>query len=93
MLFIAGWFYINYQIFMGVTTGEFNPIGRGVSQVSYDESPIWFYITIGLTIIFSVFCLAIILWFMFNSFDRKVKAYGGNYNTNTFKSILRGLKK
>ena len=93
MLFIAGWFYINYQIYMGVATGEFNPIGKGVGLVSYDESPIWFYITIGITTIFSVICSVLILWFMYSAFDRKVRAYGGNYNINTFKAILLGLKK
>ncbi|WP_411992150.1 hypothetical protein [Agarivorans sp. DSG3-1] len=93
MLFLGGWLYINYQIYLGATTGEFNPIGRGVGLVSYDASPIWFYITIGLTIIFSVIYSALILWFVHSAIDRKVRAYGGNYNANTFKAILRGLRK
>lgn len=93
ILFLGGWFYVNYQIYVGVTTGKFNPIGKGVGLVSYEVSPIWFYITIGLTIIFSLLCLALIIWFICRAIDRKVRAYGGHYNLNTFKAILRGLKK
>ncbi|GAB1266718.1 hypothetical protein [Aurantivibrio infirmus] len=92
-LFIGGWFYINYQIYLGLTTGKFNPIGKGVSLASYEASPVWFYISIGLTILFSVICTALIFWFFFSAINRKVKAYGGNYNENTFKAILRGLRK
>jgi len=93
MLFLGGWFYINYQIYIGVTTGAFNPIGKGLSLASYDVSPIWFYITIGLTTIFSVICSALTLWFICSAIDRKVRAYGGNYNFNTFKAIIRGIRK
>ncbi len=93
VLLTGGWFYINYQIYMGFDTGEFNPIGKGVGVVSLDESPIWFYIAIGVTIIFSVLCSALILWSICNTLDRKFRAYGGNYNLNTFKAILRGLRK
>ena len=93
MLFLGAWLYTNYQIYIGVTTGEFNPIGKGQGLVSYEASPIWFYITIGITILFSVLCSALIICAVCSAIDRKVRAYGGNYNLNTFKAILRGLRK
>ncbi|GAB1266716.1 hypothetical protein [Aurantivibrio infirmus] len=93
VVFVGGWLYINYQIYLGLTTGEFNPVGRGVSLVSYEASPVWFYISIGLTIFFSVICAALILRFLFSTINSKVKAYGGNFSINTFKAILRGFTK
>jgi ABC-type uncharacterized transport system permease subunit len=93
ILVLGGCFYINYQIYLGVTTGEFNPVGRGQGLVSYEASPLWFYLTIGITILFSVLCTALIMSFFCSAIDSKVRAYGGNYNLNTFKAILRGLRK
>lgn len=93
MLALCGWFFINYKIYIGVTTGEFNPIGKGQGLVSYEASPIWFCITMGITVLFSILCTALIVWFVCSAIDSKVRAYGGNYNLNTFKAILRGLRK
>ena len=93
MLALCGLFYFNYQIYIGVTTEKFNPIGKGQGLVSYEASPIWFYITIGITSLFSVLCTVLIMWFICSAIDSKVRAYGGNYNLNTIKAILRGLRK
>ena len=69
VLALCGWFFINYQIYTGVTTGEFNPIGKGRDLVSYDASPIWFYITMGITVLFSIVCTALIVWFICSAID------------------------
>jgi len=92
IIFIGGWFYINYQIYLALATGEFNPIGKGVRLASYSESPIWFVISLGFTIAFSLIGLALVVWSARNAIDRRVRSYGGNYNINTFRAILRGWR-
>jgi uncharacterized membrane protein len=91
VIFFGIWCYINYQIYIGMTTGIFNPFGKGIRLVSYSESPIFFCFSMGVTIIFSLIFMALIVSSIYSVVDRKVRAYGGNYNINTFKAIIRGL--
>lgn len=89
----AAWLYISFQLYLGFSTGELNGIGRSARVVSKQEEPIWFHFVMGATIIFNLVVLGFFLYSLFAVVDRKVKAYGGNYNTNTFKAIFRGLRK
>jgi hypothetical protein len=89
----AAWFYISFQIYIGFTTGELNGIGRSARLVSQQQEPIWFYFVMCATILFNLVLLFFFLYSLFVIIDRKVKAYGGNYNINTFKAIIRGLRR
>jgi len=86
---IGGWFYVNYIIYLALVTGEFNPIGKSVRLVSYGESPIWFVISLGFTVAFSFIFLVLVVCSARDMIDRKVRSYGGNYNLNTFRAIMR----
>jgi len=89
----SGWLYVSFQIYLGLTTGEINGIGRSARLISKQEEPIWFHFVMGATILFNLVLLALFLYSLFTVIDRKVKAYGGNYNISTFKAIIRGLRK
>jgi hypothetical protein len=89
----VGWLYISFQLYLGFTTGVLNGIGRSARLVSKQDEPLWFYFVMAATIMFNLVILVLFLYSMFSAVDRKVKAYGGNYNINTFKAIFRGLRK
>jgi hypothetical protein len=93
LILAMGWVYVNVQIYLGFATGELNGIGRSARLVSREEEPAWFFIVMGLTIVFSLMLLGLAIFSLHGYVDRKVRAYGGNYNANTFKSIIQGLRK
>lgn len=76
----AAWLYISFQLYFGFTTGELSGLGRSARTVSKQEEPIWFYFVMGTTIMINLVLLALFLYSLFVVIDRKVKAYGGNYN-------------
>ncbi len=98
--------YATYQVYLAFTIGEFDVpfCKRNCGVVSQTESPIEFWfslITSGMiTTVYLVLLIVTIIGLVFigtiyirEKIEQKVKAYGGNYNVNTFKAILRGIWK
>lgn len=90
LLLSCFWCYINYQIYLGLTIRELNvPLGRSRHIISHVESPIEFWVCFTSTVMLSLaFCL-FVLFNIYLNVDEEVKAFGGNYNVNTFRAIFR----
>ena len=59
----------------------------------YSENPIMYVVAIIIMLVIIVFGFYVFGSEVFDSIDKKVKAFGGNYNINTFKAIFRNFKK
>tara|TARA_R110001599_G_scaffold304498_1_gene510770 strand:- start:832 stop:1146 length:315 start_codon:yes stop_codon:yes gene_type:complete len=82
---LAGIYFV-YQCIHAFTAGEI--VGRRGSLYTYQDEPIMFFIAL-------VLCLILLLGVVFLgcfTIDKKVKQFGGNYNFNTFKAIVRGQR-
>jgi hypothetical protein len=89
-LFFAFSCYLFYQAFCGIIFGEFMfPSRSGSEFVSFEESPFSFIPKLGFTVLLAFVFLIVVLFDVHARIDKKVKAYGGNYNLNTFKAILK----
>jgi hypothetical protein len=75
---------------MALDTGEINIRG---AYYRLDTGPVAFYLWVGFTVIMLFVWLVMFLSGIFTAIDIKVKAFGGNYNKNTFKAIVRNVFK
>ena len=93
--------YLSFKIYKAFTIGEFtSPFCRGSScgaVVSLVESPVEYWsILILMICIASIIVIGVVfvgVIFVREKMVEKVRAFGGNYNKNTFKAILRSLWK
>jgi hypothetical protein len=81
---------LSYLISMALGTGEINI--RGAHHY-LDTGPVAFYLWVGFAVIMLIVWLVMFLSGIFTAIDIKVKAFGGNYNKNTFKAIVRNALK
>lgn len=79
---------ITYLIVMAVSTGEINI--RGASYY-VKKDPVAFYLAIGFSLVVLIGWVAMASSNIFSSIDTKVKQFGGNYNKNTFKAIIKSV--
>jgi len=81
---------ILFLLIRAIISGE----GRlGTAVVKYVESPISYTVSIILMVTILLLWVYLIGSEALNSIDKKVKAFGGNYNINTFKAILKNTFK
>lgn len=77
---------MSYLIVMAVSTGEINIRG---ALYSVQASPIGFYVGIGFSLVVLIIWVAIASSNILTAVDSRVKKFGGNYNKNTFKAIIK----
>ena len=77
---------ISYLTVTAVSAGEINI--RGASY-SVKTDPIAFYIAMGFSLAVLVLWVALAASNIFGAIDSGVKKFGGNYNKNTFKAVIR----
>jgi len=81
---------LNFILYDAITTGE---IRRQSRTIQYEVAPIEFITQFGFILFLSLLTLVLIIISCYTSIDKKIAAYGNNYNLNTFKAILRGKSK
>lgn len=77
---------MSYLIVMAISTGEINIRG---AHYSVQTNPIAFYVGIGFSLLLLIIWVAIASSNIFSAVDSRVKKFGGNYNKNTFKAIVK----
>jgi len=77
-----------YLLTVAIESGEAQ---LRTSVVSYDESPVIYTIFIIVMIAIIGIWIAIIGSKIHRSIDKKIKAFGGSYNINTFKAVLKNM--
>ena len=81
---------ISYLIVTAVSTGEINIRG---AYYSVKTDPILFYVAIGFSVAVLIIWVSIASSNIFGTIDSRVKKFGGNYNKNTFKAIIKNAFK
>jgi hypothetical protein len=87
---LGGWVFLSYQLYLGITIGE---ITTRYGKTVYEDEPFKFIFDFSFGLILNFVCVFLILFLSYKAIDKKVGAYGGNYNLSTFKAIIYGWAK
>ena len=79
--------YLNY---VAIVSGE---VRIRTLVFVYSENPIMYVVAIIIMLVITAFSAYVFGSEVFDSIDKRVKAFGGNYNINTFKAIFRNFIK
>jgi hypothetical protein len=87
-------YLFDFSVLITLSYLTINAISTGEAQFrtlifKYSENPKMFVVTIILMVSLTLMWAYLIGSSIFDSIDKKVKSFGGNYNINTFKAILR----
>ena len=93
-MFIAAELYIGLQIYNAAILKSFTTVGPrgGGNLVSLESEPVSFWVaSICALVLFLLLGWFIVIEVCFEV-DKKIKEFGGNYNINTLKAIIRSWR-
>ena len=90
LVFVAAELYLSLQLYNAATFKAFTKVGRGNNRlVSLESEPIIFWLALIVVLVFFLILGWIIIMEICLRIDNKFKEFGGNYNINTVKAIIR----
>jgi len=90
VLLLSACIFFGLQIYKAFTTVTFFIYGKASRFIEFGETPIMFSLFLLTYIVLFIIFFGLIIYPLFTWVDHQFKAYGGNYNLNTLKAIIRG---